>query len=321
MLYGAIQWLRRSLYQSGLKSPLRLPGKVISVGNLEVGGTGKSPVTIALASRLVNLGLQPAIVTRGYRSGLSSSESVALLGGEVIMKPQSSPNFLADEGRMQSALLQTVPIIIGARRALACQRYLGQHPAPSHWILDDGFQHMQIFRDCNIVLMDAQYPFDNGLVLPSGRLREWAGALQQADYILLTRAKTKDIPTSLKNLNKPVGFSQFFHGEPKLVHSPQGQTAPSRHWTYFVICAIAKPESFKLDLLNLGFKIAGLYSERDHNPLDLHKFKEMIKTSDAILTTEKDFYRDPRVFEDLNIPVVTLPLKASIDDLPENLLI
>ena len=135
LLYGCLMKLRRQLYLKDFLTSHQLPGVCISIGNLEVGGTGKTPVCIALANELLSKGHRPAILTRGYRSGLNSEESVVLLNETVLYPSNFSKAFFADEARLQSHHLPTVAIIIGANRVQAAQKYCQAFEPPTHWIL------------------------------------------------------------------------------------------------------------------------------------------------------------------------------------------
>ena len=320
ILYGCIQKLRRKLYQSGFFPSEKLPGTTISVGNLEVGGTGKSPVSIAIANELISRGAKPVIVTRGYRSGLQSDEFAVLLDRKTILEPKSRKEFFADEARMQSAALPSVPIIIGSNRLNSCQEYLKNFSAPSHWILDDGFQHLRIKRDLDIVLMDANRPLDNGLVLPSGRLREFKGTLNYADVILLTRSSDTNTPEKLNTFASKIIHCPFSNGSPVFRHSPNGSTIqPDSTSKISLVCGIAKPQQLISSVIKMGLKIQSELLIGDHKPFDRDAIIKSSKDCDVILTTDKDYFRDPSVFESLPTPVATIPLQADIADLVKSL--
>ncbi|WP_207912385.1 tetraacyldisaccharide 4'-kinase [Pseudobacteriovorax antillogorgiicola] len=319
-LYGQIQAFRRTLFDRKILTSHRLPNQVISVGNLEVGGTGKSPVTVAIANYLLKQGFHPVIVTRGYRSGLDADDNAVLLDRELVLTPQSGKDFHADEARMQSALLPSVPVIIGAKRIDACRRFLAHFPEPTHWLLDDGFQHCQIKRDLDIVLLDADRPLDNGHVIPCGRLREFPGTLERADIILLTRARSNQVPPVLQNFRDRIRFSTFEHKSLNVVHSSRsGEPFPTQDLA--VITGIAKPQKLLTSVQELGLGISQTHIVRDHEPFRLREIKDKIKNCRAVLTTEKDYFRDPSIFDELSIPVATLPLSADIQEIHKSLVL
>ena len=171
LLYGTVMRLRTAFYEHGLLRSRRLPGAVISVGNLTVGGTGKTPMVLWIAERLAAEGHRPAILTRGYRglgqgdaSGEAPSDEVALLRQRLDGRAQ----FGVGKDRYKNGL------------ALA-------KDGAEWFILDDGFQHLELQRDANIVLLDATDPFGGGGVLPAGRLREPRSGLARADIVIITR--------------------------------------------------------------------------------------------------------------------------------------
>ena len=166
LIYGFVQFVRRGLYHTGVLRSQDLPGTVISIGNIEAGGTGKTPVVIALAKWLQEEGFTPVILTRGYRSGLKSHET-AILVNEVTVLQTGSSEFSADEAQQQSADLSDVPVVIGANRLEGAKTYLRNFKEPTHWILDDGFQHLKISRNIDILLLDYDHPFGNGFPIPS----------------------------------------------------------------------------------------------------------------------------------------------------------
>ena len=131
LLYKTVVQLRRKLFEHGILKSHSLPGFVISVGNLEAGGTGKTPFVVALARHLKSQGSTPAILTRGYRSGLDGNDSMAFMGTKTVMAPVRDGIYHPDEGKMQAVLLENVPVIIGANRVEAASRYLQSHPPPN----------------------------------------------------------------------------------------------------------------------------------------------------------------------------------------------
>jgi tetraacyldisaccharide 4'-kinase len=298
--------LRRFLYQKGVLSSHQLPGFVISVGNLEAGGTGKSPVVMALAKHLIQRGARPAILTRGYRSGLAAEDSAVLLGAELILPPVSGQNFHADEATMQARKLVKVPVIIGAKRWAAAQRYLQHYPAPTHWILDDGFQHLKLQRQLNIVLLDAEKPLHNGRCLPAGRLREFPSTLKFAQLIFLTRARPQRTPLILHNMTAPVIPVAFANSQPLQLAGPERPW--SAHASAALALGIAHPDRVVEHCRQQNYPITEQLTTRDHELFPKEKLETLGEKAGAILTTEKDFWRQSELFNSLNIPVYVLPL-------------
>ncbi len=310
IIYGVMQLFRRLCYKVGFRTPTRFPGYTISVGNLEAGGTGKSPVVIALAQKLREENFNPVIVTRGYKSGLKARETLVLLNGKII---QGDPpaKFLADEAKMQSAALPTTPIIIGTKRSLGIERYLKNFPAASHWILDDGFQHLQIHRDYDLVLLDYQSPFSNGWPLPCGHLREFPMTLSRASGVLLTRAQSEALPTALKPYeNMPIFFASFRSDQ--LTHRC-GPHVALKEAKICLVAGIAKPQQLVQALGNMGLIPIKTYWVADHQPFSPEQLLLQAKGCQILVTTEKDYHRDPQIFEFLGMGVYVLSLRANID--------
>jgi len=305
--------LRRKLYESGWLPSFALPGITISVGNLEAGGTGKSPIVMALAQLLLQKDARPAILTRGYRSGLGPNDSAVLLGSRILLPPQSGQIFHADEATMQAQRLLEVPVIIGSNRWMAAQRYLQNFPAPTHWILDDGFQHLKLRRNKDIVLLNAPRPFAEGRCLPAGRLRERPSTLQKAQLILLTRAAHADLPKGLQEFSRkhsiPVQPVFFSNGEPLQASGPKQNW--SQIQSFLLALGIAHPSRVIQHCQAQKYPLERQLLVADHALFlaeDLHRLAAEV---DAILTTEKDFWRQPVTFKSLVKPVFILPLELS----------
>jgi tetraacyldisaccharide-1-P 4'-kinase len=172
LLYSMIARAKAWCYARGIFRKRKLPGTVIGVGNLTVGGTGKTPMVLAIAERLAQEGKHAAILTRGYRgtthagaSGVPQSDEVALLRDRLAGKVQLG---------------------VGADR-YKNGMVLARHGI-DWFVLDDGFQHLKLSRDADVVLIDATDPFGGGTVLPAGRLREPLSALRRADIVVITRS-------------------------------------------------------------------------------------------------------------------------------------
>ncbi|MFW7380352.1 MAG: tetraacyldisaccharide 4'-kinase [Oligoflexus sp.] len=315
-LYGSVLWIRRRLYQWGWLRSFRLPGRVISIGNLEVGGTGKSPIVMAVAEKLLQQGERPAILSRGYRSGLKAHESACLLASTLILEPQESSQFHADEARMQSAKLPKVPVIIGAKRWEAAQRYLAKHPTPTVWILDDGFQHLRIKRDDDWLLLDESTPHSAYHVLPLGRLREFQQTMSKAQLFIFTRAELSSEPTQLQKTLEAAGKTcsraAFSLGRAYAAESHAPALIP-KNKTCGLATGIAKPEILRFDLKKQGWNIEKSLIKADHEPFTDTELKELADHCEVILTTEKDYYRDKEIFTKISKKVFILPLLVHFD--------
>ncbi len=310
ILYEGIIRIRRNWYERGFLTSYPLEGTVISIGNIEAGGTGKSPLTLEICDVLRKTGAQPVILTRGYKSGLSDKESAVLLGEKVLLQPENSVNFVADEARMQAAILKDVPIVLGRDRYEAAKRYLENFPKPTHWILDDGFQHLRIRRDIDIVLLDAVRPLDNGRCLPAGLLRESPRALEKADWVIFTRAESgypnHEIKSRLDELRVPSSSVKFVSGEPRPIKEGLPLWSQMKSWT--LALGVAKPERVLEAIQKHPITIVHQLASGDHEIFDKTKLNSALKSSDALLTTEKDYWREKVYFDLLDKPVYLIPL-------------
>jgi tetraacyldisaccharide 4'-kinase len=186
---GAVRF-RNYLYDNGLIETKRLPCPVVSVGNLTVGGTGKTPMVILLANFLQKKGYRPAVLSRGYTGRNRQNSTVITDGRNILLGPDDA----GDEPFLIAASTSGVPVLTGRDRYSAGKHALDLLGA-NVLVLDDAFQHRQVFRNLNILLLDAERPYGNGCILPRGPLREPRIALRRADLIVLTRADEK-IPST-----------------------------------------------------------------------------------------------------------------------------
>ncbi|MGA9885723.1 MAG: tetraacyldisaccharide 4'-kinase [Candidatus Acidiferrales bacterium] len=282
--YGAAVRLRASFYQAGMLRQRRLDGVVISVGNLTVGGTGKTPMVLWLAERLAAEGKPVAILTRGYR-GKKSAEGKT-----------------SDEAQLLRARLgDRAEVGVGADR-FASGRDLEKRGA--RWfVLDDGFQHMQLARDVDIVLVDATNPF-GGRLLPAGRRREPRSALGRADVIVIMRSSNAPAVDAAirRDSNAPM-----FYARPELrtIRRLDGEgsggvdqdvdSAAVRGRKLFAFCGIGNPAAFVADLHRWGLLVAGQRFFRDHHryaqgDMDALVAEAKEAGANALVCTEKDTF-------------------------------
>ena len=175
LLYWLISGSRRALYRSGWKRREKLPLPVIVVGNISVGGTGKTPLVIALVALLQAAGYRPGVISRGYRG-------TGTLPRLVIA--ESEPQEMGDEPVLLARKARC-PVWVGQRRVEAGQALIANHPDVNVIVCDDGLQHYQLARDIEIVVIDAMRWFGNGQLLPAGPLREPVRRLRSADVVVI----------------------------------------------------------------------------------------------------------------------------------------
>jgi tetraacyldisaccharide 4'-kinase len=275
VLYGAVVRMRVWLYAQGWLAQKRLKGTVISVGNLTVGGTGKTPMVIWLAEKFLADGKRVAILSRGYRGTNGTSDEIEL---------------------MKFRLQDRVSFGVGADR-FAEGRRLESRQSIDVFLLDDGFQHLQLARDLDILLMDATRPLAGDSLLPAGRLREPVAAMSRANLIIFTRAETASgTLQAIEKLDKyPVfaastrllGFRRF-GGEITPLSANEIGTGP-----FFAFCGLGNPDAFFRDLGNWRLAICGQAIFPDHHRYtqrDIFAIRQAGKRVDAnaFVTTEKD---------------------------------
>jgi tetraacyldisaccharide 4'-kinase len=294
-LYGVGVSLRTRLYAHGWRKQKHLKAAVISVGNLSVGGTGKTPLVIWLAEKLLGQGQRVAILTRGYRGTAGSSDEVEL---------------------MRSRLQNRVIFGVGKNRFIEGQR-IESHQAIDIFLLDDGFQHLELARDLDVVLMDASRPMA-GSLLPAGPMREPVSALTRAGIIIFTRtenaAGAKEAIQRLSNLpifsasTRLLGFRSI-DGEGSL------QTvADLGGGLFFAFCGIGNPGAFVRDLQRWGIILTGHMFFADHHRYTLEDVQAIGRAATRLgakflLTTEKDSWNLK------DVQFYGLPVFVSIIDL------
>ena len=298
--------LRTAFYDHGLLRSRRLPGAVISVGNLTVGGTGKTPMVLWIAERLVEEGHRPAILTRGYRglgqgdaSGGAASDEVALLRQRLEGRAQ----FGVGKDRYKNGL------------ALA-------KDGAEWFILDDGFQHLELQRDANIVLLDATDPFGGGGVLPAGRLREPRSGLARADIVIITRThRAPALETIVRRFTKaPIFYGQTRPDEVLRVLSstealPEGEQP---QYKFFAFCGIGNPVAFFADLKSWDFSVVGQRSFPDHHRYSSAEIQELQATAaaagaNALICTEKDVFNLPTSVR-AALPIYACRIRLALND-------
>jgi tetraacyldisaccharide 4'-kinase len=275
VLYGAGVRVRVWLYAHGWLKQKRLKGTVISVGNLTVGGTGKTPMVIWLAEQFLAEEKRVAILSRGYRGANGTSDEIEL---------------------MKFRLQNRVSFGVGKDRFAEGHR-LESRQAIDVFLLDDGFQHLQLARDLDILLMDASRPLAGEALLPAGRLREPITAMSRANLIVFTRAETAS--GTLEAIGKlhqyPVfaastrllGFRRF-GGEVSLLSADEIGAGP-----FFAFGGLGNPDAFFRDLGNWGIRVCGQAVFPDHHPYterDILAIKQAGRRAgaNAFVTTEKD---------------------------------
>ncbi len=288
------------LYRLGLrldqsrkaKRAVALGRPTLSVGNLTAGGTGKTPMVAALVERLIEMDHRPAVLMRGFAANQGLSDEAALLA---------------------AALPAGTPVEPDPDRAAAAQRILQSRPDTTCFVLDDGFQHRQVHRDLDLVLIDATRPFGFGHLLPRGLLREPASALARADAVIVTRSDQ----ISLKDLRALEARIEQPHGKPPIAHAVHAwkdlRSHDEAHHPLDIlrevnvlgVAGIGNPEAFRRQLATHVAGITEFIALDDHHtytPQDLRRIQRRTRDSaaSAVVTTEKDWVKMVRLAGSLN---------------------
>ena len=329
-LYAAGVWTRNWLYALGVFRVRTLPCTVISVGNIAVGGTGKTPAVVAIAKRLQKEGLRVAILLRGYKRHTREKVTVVSDGKKVCVSPRES----GDEAYMMARQLNDVPIIVGRQRYLAGQVALTRFNVDV-LLLDDAYQHRQLGRDVDILTLPATHPFGNpGGLLPVGTLRESPTALRRADIVLLTHADTPDISGRAKEAVKRLApnalvlesIHQPTHLYPVVSGDSGAQLSIEKleGKRLLAVCGIGNPESFVVTLLRCSSQRIELMAFPDHHvytETDRQEIYGVFRATEAdlIVTTEKDAQKLANIVEHGYPPIVVLAVALVITGRDEKL--
>lgn len=298
-LYELLVRLRIAAYETDYLKSKRLDATVISIGNLTLGGTGKTPIVEYFARYLSDEGQTVAVLSRGY--GRKSNGLRAVHPNQALGSDASGE--YGDEPAMMARLLPQVPVVISANRyegGLFAQREFGADVL----ILDDGFQHLALSRDLNILLIDATNPFGGFEMVPLGRLREPLYAIKRADAIIITRAHRGFDQAQV------LGIIKYFCGDripimyaytaiTSFRHLTSNETYEAdqfRGWKAAVLCGIGNPTAFADDVLQPGIDIVAEHFFRDHYEFAQDDISEVERSAraagaDFIVTTEKDAVR------------------------------
>ena len=293
LLFSLLVALRRGLFRAGLLPRQRLPVPVVIVGNISVGGTGKTPLVIHLAQALRRLGRHPGIVSRGYRG---SATDVS----EVI--PDSDPGAVGDEPVLLSRR-SGCPVFVGRNRPAAARALLAAHPHCDVILADDGLQHYRLARDVEIVLFDERGVM-NGWPLPAGPLREPVSRLGEVDAVVLCGSAVSPAPTfDIQTFTMRLQGESFHRLDQPLVSCGAAALAGQ---TLHAVAGIGAPQRFfaRLDELELNFTAHAFADHHHYRPEDL------AFAGDAILTTEKDAVKLSQL--SLPLPVWVLPVTAEV---------
>jgi len=295
--FEAVVRARSRFYSAGIFRSHRLPGPVVSIGNITLGGSGKTPLVIYAAQVLAGLGFIPAVLTRGY--GRRHSDKLLIVSpGQQFSFPAS---ILGDEPALVRRRVPSVWLGVSKDRRAAAAAIAGRASGVV-FVLDDGFQHQKVFRDLDIVIVDRTQHLATNHIFPRGTLREPVSQLRRCHIVVINGISgpgAQDLAEpALRSLNinarlfycdqrikSLVPFSRWVAGE-EAVCGTHPKSA-------LVVAAIGNPERFRRDVVRLGIDVRGARFFADHHRIDPKEWRSCRKEADAgavdaIITTEKD---------------------------------
>jgi len=307
IVYSGSVKLREALYKKGILQSKRLPCPVISIGNITVGGTGKTPMTVYVTELIRRFGYKVAIISRGYKGKAEKTGGVVCDRRMICMEPDQA----GDEPFMMAQRLKTVPVIVGKDRFKAGILAIKEFK-PDVLLLDDGFQHLKLYRDLDLVLLDSKKPFGNAYLFPRGTLRETTSALLRGDAVILTRSDVgKQVSLSqIKNFvpKKPIFHSFHTPYIYKIItgnslESPDRLNISSKYDfdifkgnRVFAFSGLASNDDFRRTIESFTCKLVKFSEFPDHHPYSNRELDEIVKSAmdlsaEFIFTTEKDYVR------------------------------
>jgi len=299
LIYDGIMRLRARLYAAGILPSRSLPCRVISIGNITAGGTGKTPMTIFIAQQLRAMGYRVVVISRGYRGRLEAMGGVVSDGETIFLGPEDA----GDEPTLMARVLKGIPVLVGRQRyemgRLAVDRF-----KPDVIVLDDAFQHMGLQRDLNLVLLDGRSPFGNGHLLPRGPLREPPTALKRAHAVLYTRcdpfhkfSRPRQLPDDLPVFAaRHVPTIRTPENEDDLFLFGSKNMDLLRNKNVVAFAGLGDNQQFFDSLKPVGCTLARTFSFEDHHRYSFVETKQLAESAkrlqvDAVVTTGKDFVK------------------------------
>ena len=318
LVYRQLVNLKLWGYETGIFKRKRLGCYVISLGNITVGGTGKTPTAQYLAATIRDMGRRVVILNRGYRAKWRGDVGIVSDGQKLYMDATEA----GDEAFMLAKHLPEVPVLIGAERALTGQ-YAIEHFGAEVAILDDGYQHWQLARDMDILLIDAVNVFGNGYMLPRGTLREPVSHIERAGVCLLTKVdqavgvSREHIKNTIRKYNEKALIVESIHRPRRFVERKDwhrdiaGEGVDIKALAgkrVMAVSAIGNPMSFEQTLCDIGARIAESLRFPDHHEYTTKELQDVLDQAvslgaEAIVFTEKDAVKIPLTIIEAKAPI------------------
>jgi tetraacyldisaccharide 4'-kinase len=311
LLYGFGLAAKLLFYKAGIFRKNRLSCKVISLGNITLGGTGKTPTVKTVATLIRSMGYKVAVLNRGYRAHCDKPVGIVSDGRRIYMSAYEA----GDEAYLLAKQLPDVPVVIGKDRAISGE-YVAKNMDVDVMIMDDGYQHWQLARDLDIVLVDTLNMFGNSCLLPRGTLREPLSHLDRADIFLLTKVD-QSLNFSRKYVRSALGKNNPSAPVFESIHMPRhfieiaewdkesGErcipVGELRDKAAIAFSAIGNPASFEQTITDLGVNLIEAIRYPDHHDYNMKEMEYIMeraawKEAEAIIITEKDAVKIPKEF-------------------------
>jgi tetraacyldisaccharide 4'-kinase len=308
---------RRAAYRRGWLKTRRLSRPVVSIGNLTVGGTGKTPLAALVAKVLLQHGWKPSILTRGYAR--RSETDLVVVAPAPARRVDARE--VGDEAALLARVLPDVPFAVCADRFRGGRAVEGQFQVDAH-ILDDGFQHLALARDLDLVALDATQELSDRYLLPAGRQREPLAALKRAQVVVITRAESGDPEPLEDTVAKIHPAAKVFRSSMRLlglVDARSGEAVPGeqmRREKVTAFCGIGNPRAFFADVRRWGFNLLAEDAFPDHHVYTEQELRGLAARAQecgaaALLTTEKDAVKLPGDWRQ-ELPVLACVIEAQI---------
>jgi tetraacyldisaccharide 4'-kinase len=316
LLYGAVTRTRLSLYRRGTFQTTKLDRPVISIGNITTGGTGKTPLVEYVAKMIAAQGKRVCILTRGYGRKDPHLQVIVSDGYGVLASPSEAgdePYLLATKLAGKAAVISSADRIAAAQEAI-------KDFGTEVFVLDDGFQHLRLARDLNIVCIDATNPWGGGRLLPYGRLRESLEGMSRADCVVLTRCDQVESVAALREeVVRLIGGRPIFESRMRSVrvvslkNGPETIAVPGRVGAF---CAVGNPSSFFESLRQLGYELGLERAFADHHAYSQSEVDELDQLAKqtgamALVTTAKDAVKLKGMA--FSLPCYVLEIEIAID--------
>lgn len=315
-IYSVVTRARLSAYRSGLLSTSKLPVPVISVGNLTTGGTGKTPLVEWICRKIAGDGVRVCVLSRGYGRINPKTQVVVSTGTEILTNEREA----GDEPFLLAENLRGIAAVVCNPNRFAAGQWAIENLGSQVFVLDDGFQHLRLRRDLDIVTIDATEPWGGGRLLPRGRLREPRKSLSRADCVVVTRVDQIGDPDSLRDevtevaTGIPVFISRMltsglFTLEGNPVVSPLKPTG--------AFCGVGNADSFFNQLRQSGYEPAFTRAFPDHHPYKQSDIDALAREAEdsgalSLVTTAKDSIKLRSLT--FPLPCYFLGIKISIYD-------